>query len=116
MSENHQANLGRPTMTPARTQNQSLNIAEFNSGATVLESLPLVLILELTQNCNLSCPMCRQGSGYRKEWDMSPSIFDKIAEELFSKAMIIDLRGYGESTLFRDFPRYCGVFRMDYVH
>ena len=109
MSENHQANLGRPTMTPARTQNQSLNIAEFNSGATVLESLPLVLILELTQNCNLSCPMCRQGSGYRKEWDMSPSIFDKIAEELFSKAMIIDLRGYGESTLFRDFPRYVQV-------
>lgn len=102
--DNNQISSGpRPTMTPVRQQNQALNILEFKAGTIELKSRPLVVILELTQNCNLSCPMCRQGSGYRRDWDMSQATFDLIAESLFDTAMVIDLRGYGESTLVRNF-------------
>lgn len=95
----------RPIMTPLRRDNQELNIAEFSQGATVLRSRPLMAFVELTQNCNLSCPMCRSADGYKKEWDMEGRHFDILAEEVFPSALMVDLRGFGESTLVKDFPR-----------
>jgi radical SAM protein with 4Fe4S-binding SPASM domain len=93
-------------MTEQRKQNQELNITEHKTRVTTLRSLPLVLFMELTQNCNLRCPMCRFGSKYTIDWNMPESIFRQLAEELFPYAHIVDLRGWGESTMLPNFGRF----------
>lgn len=98
-----------PILTPVRQANWELSLTEFRSGATVLKSSPLVLIIELTHNCNLSCPMCRPPLGYRSDWNLPNEVFLELAQRLFDKAMIIDLRGNGESTMRADFLWHIGL-------
>lgn len=92
--------------TPARVVNRERNIAEFEARAVRLESLPRVLFLELTENCNLSCPMCRSAGPYQRSRNMSEELFDRVAEELFPTAEVVDLRGWGESTILKRFPAF----------
>jgi MoaA/NifB/PqqE/SkfB family radical SAM enzyme len=92
--------------TPARIANRERNLAEFERRATRLESLPRVLFLELTENCNLSCPMCRSAGPYQRSRNMSEELFERIALELFPTAEIVDLRGWGESTILKRFPYF----------
>ncbi|WP_207926103.1 radical SAM protein [Actinocrispum wychmicini] len=82
-----------------------LNIREFEAGATQLRSMPRVLFLELTENCNLSCPMCRAAGPYDRSKNMSQEIFDRVVADLFPAAEIVDLRGWGESTILKTFPQ-----------
>jgi radical SAM protein with 4Fe4S-binding SPASM domain len=89
-----------------RAVNRERNIAEFEDRAVLLESLPRVLFVELTDNCNLSCPMCRSAGKFDRARVMSPELFTDVAEQLFPTAEIVDLRGWGESTILRNFPRY----------
>ncbi|OCC10564.1 radical SAM protein [Streptomyces sp. PTY087I2] len=96
-----------PELTSAsRKANRELNLQEFAAGSTSLLSRPRVLFVELTENCNLSCPMCRSGGAFDRSKNMSVELFDHIAEELFPTAEIVDLRGWGESTVLRNFPEY----------
>jgi MoaA/NifB/PqqE/SkfB family radical SAM enzyme len=92
--------------TALRERNSALNREEFRRGATVLASRPQVLFVELTQNCNLSCPMCRSARGYDRALNLSRDRFDAVAAELFPATAIVDLRGWGESTVLKDFPYY----------
>lgn len=89
-----------------REDNRQLSIAEFEQGAVTLLSRPRVLFVELTENCNLSCSMCRSGGAFDRTKNMSPELFDAIARELFPTAELVDLRGWGESTILRRFPEY----------
>lgn len=66
---------------------------------------PLVAIIELTQNCNLACDMCRERSKRVPGWDMEWSLFERIEEEILPHAKIVDLRGWGESTIYPHFDR-----------
>jgi radical SAM protein with 4Fe4S-binding SPASM domain len=86
-----------------REQNLRLNLKEYNEGALLLNSLPSVIFVELTQNCNLHCKMCRASKGYDKGLDMSDDLFNRVAEKLFPTATLVDLRGWGESTMLRNF-------------
>lgn len=92
--------------TAARTENRRLNIEEYEKRADRLISRPLAIFLELTQNCNLSCPMCRAGEKYNPDWNMPMSMFQDIAAELFDTAVLVDLRGWGESTILKRFDRF----------
>ncbi|MFI5777523.1 SPASM domain-containing protein [Nocardia sp. NPDC051570] len=89
-----------------RAANRERNIAEFEAGAVDLSSMPRVLFVELTENCNLSCPMCRSNGPFDRTKNMAPELFDRLARELFPTAEIVDLRGWGESTILRRFPEY----------
>ncbi|NEC89964.1 radical SAM protein [Streptomyces sp. SID12501] len=93
-------------LTDLRKNNQQLNIAEYQSGATVLESRPLALFIELTQNCNLRCPMCRFGEKYDPKLNLDEAVFDRLTEELFPTAHVVDLRGWGESTMLPQFGEF----------
>ena len=90
-----------------KTRNRNISIAEYESGATILKSFPRAVYVELTQNCNLRCFMCKPEDriprGYKKEWDMSSDLFDHICEELFPYAEIVGLNGWGESTMLKGF-------------
>ena len=92
-------------LTEKRRANQQLNIQEYDAGATRLSSRPLALFIELTQNCNLHCPMCRSAGNYRSGLDLSWDLYERVADELFPYAHIVDLRGWGESTMLPDFGR-----------
>jgi radical SAM protein with 4Fe4S-binding SPASM domain len=94
-----------PVMTATRRANQELNIAEFQERRTELASRPLALFVELTRNCNLKCPSCRSAGPFLPEWNMSDEVFRTVADELFDSALLVDLRGYGESTILKNFPR-----------
>lgn len=84
-----------------RERNRALNLEEYRSGATRLSSLPQYLIVELTQGCNLACPMCRPEIISASSRLMSHDTFDVVAS-LFGAAWMIDLRGWGESLLLPD--------------
>lgn len=82
-----------------RIENQQLNALEYEERKTVLCSLPQFLVIELTQGCNLACPMCRSERISVAHSQMSDSHFDTIAHELFETASLVDLRGWGESLI-----------------
>lgn len=62
--------------------------------------------MELTENCNLHCLMCRSAGRYDATKNMDRNLFHRIADELFPYAEIVDLRGWGESTILKDFVYY----------
>ena len=92
-------------MTDLRQRNHALNLHEFHAGALLLESYPTVIFVELTQNCNLNCTMCRSAGANSASLNMEDELFDEIAQQLFPTAMVVDLRGWGESTVRPDFEK-----------
>jgi MoaA/NifB/PqqE/SkfB family radical SAM enzyme len=72
---------------------------EYRTGCVQLRSLPRALFVELTQGCNLRCPMCRDEIIPTAGNSMSDDLFDSIAETLFPTAEMVDLRGWGESLI-----------------
>ena len=59
-----------------RDENQRLNASEYEQGATVLQSRPQFLVIELTQGCNLACPMCRAAAISTTQSRMERSHFE----------------------------------------
>jgi len=85
-----------------RALNRALNSEEFRLGRLSLRSKPRYVLVELTQGCNLSCEMCRNSRIPLDARRMPKELFDRIAEDLFPTADIVDLRGWGESLLLPD--------------
>lgn len=79
--------------------NSELNILEYQEQKTILESYPQYVQVELTRNCNLKCPMCRDSNREFAGNIMAKDIFDKLDTEIFDTAKLIDIRGWGESLL-----------------
>ena len=79
--------------------NSKLNFREYQEQRTILESYPQYLIVELSRSCNLTCPMCRDSNKEFAGHKLSMETFDRIEKELFDKAKLIDLRGWGESLI-----------------
>lgn len=86
-----------------RLCNRSFNIHEYNSLAVRMCSLPRYVMVELTRACNLSCSMCRSTKTTAIDGSMTSNLFNRIARELFGTAELVDLRGWGESLLVKDF-------------
>ena len=91
--------MHRTACLSPRDRNSALNLAEYRSGMERLNSKPQYVMVELTQGCNLSCPMCRPETLPYKGRTMSLDLFEKIADSVFATAAMIDLRGWGESLL-----------------
>ena len=94
-----------------REENRLLNLSELDDQKTSLKSLPRAVFVELTQNCNLNCPYCKNRKiiKYNKKFDMETGIFEEIANQLFPTAELVDLRGWGESTILKNFTRYVDI-------
>ena len=95
-----QASLGQ------REANRARNLIEYRMGADKLASLPQYVLVELTQGCNLACPMCRPRRLSVKGRTMPLELFDRIADTVFDMAQMVDLRGWGES-LVLPHVEYC---------
>lgn len=83
----------------ARLENSKLNHEEYMADRFILNSYPRFLFLELTRNCNLHCSMCRPYNLFKNEWFMSDEVLGRVSEQLFGNVEVVDLRGFGESTL-----------------
>lgn len=84
-----------------RKLNSKINHEDFSRHLTKLRSRPRMLFLELTRSCNLACPMCRPQILAGKHLTMSDSVLDRVEDELFPYVKVVDMRGWGESTLDR---------------
>jgi len=95
-------------MNDYRDTNRVENIKEYERGDCVVHSMPQLVFVELTRDCNLRCPMCKPskifGTGRRPELDMTARIFSAVAEQLFNTAVVVDLRGVGESAILDTLP------------
>jgi MoaA/NifB/PqqE/SkfB family radical SAM enzyme len=91
----------------SRAENLEQNAADFRLRRLVLNSYPTMVYVELTQNCNGACRMCRGRKWpYDPALNMSDDLFDRISDEIFPSAGLVDLRGWGESTLLPNFSSY----------
>lgn len=86
----------------ARGRNASLNAREWAEGRVELRSLPRYLMVELTQGCNLHCPMCRPSVIGVRERSMDRGLLAQVAELLMPTAEVVDIRGWGESLIVAD--------------
>jgi len=92
-------------MPTLREVNARRNLSDYAERHVVCSGMPSMIYVELTQNCNQACRMCRAGGLYDPSLDMRPELFQQLATELFQYAQVVDLRGWGESTIlvgFRD--------------
>jgi MoaA/NifB/PqqE/SkfB family radical SAM enzyme len=70
-------------------------------------SMPRAIYVELTDLCNLTCPMCRCSP---VKGNILPiEMFTEMAETLFPTAEFVDLRGWGESTIIPNFEQYLDI-------
>ena len=61
---------------------------------------PERLVLELTNTCNLDCPMCRIGEfGVDPDRFMAKDLFDEVEHQLFPLVREVRLNGLGEATV-----------------
>jgi MoaA/NifB/PqqE/SkfB family radical SAM enzyme len=92
-----------PVRNDLREQNNKILEREIANGITTMRGVPNILFLELTRRCNLACSMCRSGMMKDRGLDMSEAVLRRIEEDLLPTARVVDLRGWGESLLRRDF-------------
>lgn len=85
-----------------KQENARLNQGEADRGALTLASLPRYVMVELTQGCNLHCPMCRPERIHYRDRALDRSLLTSIAEQIFPTAEIVDIRGWGESLIAPD--------------
>lgn len=71
----------------------------FEPKGNMANDMPKYVFIELTRNCNMMCTMCRPNNIFKKENEMSNEILDKIVKQILPTADVVDLRGWGESTL-----------------
>lgn len=86
-----------------RERNNWILEREIANGITTMRGIPNILFVELTRRCNLACGMCRGGMMKEHSLDMSEAVLRRIEEELLPTARLVDLRGWGESLVRRDF-------------
>lgn len=92
-----------PPRVDLREKNNWILEREIANGITTMRGTPNVLFLELTRRCNLACSMCRGSMMKDHALDMSEAVLRRIEEDLLPTARVVDLRGWGESLLRRDF-------------
>lgn len=79
-----------------------LNIyRDFVKKKVFVSGLPIEIGIEMTNRCNLKCPMCAREEMTRPIGDMPMELLTKIIDEIKSYAELIYLHGDGEPLLHR---------------
>jgi len=96
--------FSRPNHTPARFINACLNFLSKSLKSGYVFGLPEHIVIELTNLCDLKCPLCPIGSGKtdRKNGFLSLENFKKIIDEVGDFIYFVALTNYGEPFLNKD--------------
>ncbi|MGH3800110.1 MAG: radical SAM protein [Pseudonocardiaceae bacterium] len=97
------------SLASLKADNARLNLEETRAGHLILNSMPRFVMSELTQGCNLRCPMCRSRQIGYHERVLDRDVFAALADVLFPAAEIVDVRGWGESLLAPDIDGIIGL-------
>ncbi|MCP4580080.1 MAG: radical SAM protein [candidate division Zixibacteria bacterium] len=99
------------TLSYGKIYNFILNRLEYKQTKVRLRSYPSQVIIDITNICNLKCPLCPTGTGKidRQKGKMSPTSFDKITDQLANKAQAVHLYNWGEPLLLGNFADYCKI-------
>jgi len=84
------------------SNNLELNFKESRANKTMVKSYPHRCYLEITNQCNLRCPMCGQSWFEGKRTYISEPVLNKI-KELFPYMQEISVFGFGESLVDKRF-------------
>ncbi|EKE00536.1 MAG: hypothetical protein ACD_21C00331G0002 [uncultured bacterium] len=79
---------------------------EHETHTTKLESLPSKIILQTTDKCNLTCPIC-QITASQKKLSMPLKIFERVVEQLFPSLIELHPTNIGEPLLSPWFNYMC---------
>lgn len=71
----------------------------YHKGLVEVSSFPPLMHVELTNVCNLKCPICPRTKMTRKQGFISIELVDKIISETRSKTEFVTLNSWGESIL-----------------
>lgn len=101
-----------------KLENLILSLEEQAENKLHVESLPSHYFLELTNICNLRCPLCPTGSrqSSRPKGKMNTTLFKGIVDQCSDVMLKVFVQNWGESTLHGDIVeliRYCsskGIF------
>lgn len=74
-------------------------IWNYRKHAIEVQSFPPIMHVELTNVCNLKCPICPRTKMTRKQGFISLELIDKIISEAKNKAEFVTLNSWGESIL-----------------
>jgi radical SAM protein with 4Fe4S-binding SPASM domain len=101
------------TISFRKVFNFYLNHFEYKRSVVKLKSLPPQVIIDITNICNLKCPLCPTGLGLidRSKGRMSFELYEDLLDQLKTKTQVIHLYNWGEPLLLKDFPRYCEIAR-----
>jgi MoaA/NifB/PqqE/SkfB family radical SAM enzyme len=100
------------SISEKRKQNTALNLQEQQDSATILLSKPQRIVLELTNACNINCPMCGRNATDFKLTVMKYEWFKKLVS-IFPYTEEVTLMGWGEPTMH---PQFVDMLRLCYNH
>lgn len=90
-----------------KEENRLLNEKERKEQTPICKSLPISMWIDITTRCNINCFMCpRTYDKSFKGHDMSIEVFDKIKNTLFPTLSFVELQGYGEPMLAKNFDYF----------
>lgn len=96
-----------------RAVNLVRNEIEFQSGKTALQSYPPTVTVDITNNCQLRCPLCATG---RKEIGRPQQVmplenYTKLIREIAPRAYQVFLYCWGDPLLVKQLPEYVRIAR-----
>lgn len=94
-------------MSDKQKNNFSSAVEAYESSNLVSSQYPPVLFIELTRNCIAKCGFCHGRFWKNKNrYNMNDSVFDELLRRYIPYALLVDLRGWGESLMLEKFPDY----------
>jgi len=90
---------------PLKTFYSIIDNGDINNKLNNLPEFPRVIELEITNQCNFNCLMCKTGndSSERNRGIMSKQIYDNLIEEIKGKDVALKFVGFGESLINTQF-------------
>lgn len=76
-------------------------------------SMPLFMQVELTNYCNLKCPVCPTGIGElkRRPQSIQPELFEQLMREVGPNLLVLSLWAWGESLLHPKLPEILKIIQ-----
>jgi radical SAM protein with 4Fe4S-binding SPASM domain len=100
--------INRDAISLGAMTNRTRVMADYVQRSPVLHGFPLVLHLEVTNVCNLSCKMCPRSHMTRDLGYMDFSLFKRIIDQTRGKIDYVELYLFGEPLLH---PRICEMIK-----
>lgn len=89
-----------------KKHNILLKNQEVEKQVRICKAKPYWIWLESTTRCNLRCMTCSRSYSHMPGQDMSEKVFHRIRDEIFPALDYVELQGFGEPMLARNFDYF----------